>query len=214
MVGRSWAERIGVPDSLAPLPADLDRTALPGGADWGPVMEQVRELLDLVAGARLEGPQARRLVEDLAAWNAELAEVQGGEIGQPWGRRADLPARGQALAPHFELVDRARGRLRGRVAFGRFHLGGNGAVHGGAVALFFDELLGRMSSTDGRPASRTASLAVDFRAITPIDRPLEVEAWVQAEHGRKVTLRAEIRDGDLLCAEAEGLFVSLRADQA
>jgi hypothetical protein len=42
---------------------------------------------------------------------------------------------------------------------------------------------------------------------------LDVRGSFVSEQGRKRVLRAEIRHGDTLRAEAEGLFVILRPDQ-
>jgi hypothetical protein len=79
------------------------------------------------------------------------------------------------------------------------------------VALLFDEVLGRLADTGGRPPARTAYLNTDFRAITPIRCELQVRAWIEREEGRKRFLAGEIREGSLLLAEARALFVSLAA---
>src|SRR5439155_16999965 len=100
-----------------------------------------------------------------------------------------------------------------RVRFGRFHLGGNGAAHGGTIPLVFDDLLGRLSGTGGRAVARTAYLHVDYRNVTPIEQDLDVGAWFVSEQGRKRLLRGVLRDGDTVCAEVEGLFVQLRPGQ-
>ena len=47
------------------------------------------------------------------------------------------------------------------------------------------------------------------------DRPARhAEARFDREEGRKRFLSASIRDGKLICADAEGLFVALRPGQA
>jgi acyl-coenzyme A thioesterase PaaI-like protein len=104
-------------------------------------------------------------------------------------------------------------QVRGTVTFGRYFLGGNGAVHGGAIPLLFDEVLGRLANTGDRPRARTAYLHVDFRSITPVGAKLDVRGWFVSEAGRKRLLRGELRHGDTLCAEAEGLFVQLKPGQ-
>jgi acyl-coenzyme A thioesterase PaaI-like protein len=101
----------------------------------------------------------------------------------------------------------------GRVAFGRFYLGGNGAAHGGAIPLVFDEVMGRLANTGGRPPSRTASLHVNYRSITPIERELQLTARFDREEGRKRFLSGELRDGGTLCADVAGIFVALRPGQ-
>jgi acyl-coenzyme A thioesterase PaaI-like protein len=117
------------------------------------------------------------------------------------------------MAPQVELAEFSDTYARGHVAFGRFYLGGNGAVHGGAIPLAFDELMGRLANTGGRPPSRTAYLHVNYRSITPIETRLAIEARFQAEKGRKRTLTGVLRNGDQVCADAEGLFVALRPGQ-
>ena len=47
--------------------------------------------------------------------------------------------------------------------FSRFHVGGNNAVHGGVIPLFYDWHFGMIVSAAGRPDSRTAYLHVDYR---------------------------------------------------
>ena len=55
----------------------------------------------------------------------------------------------------------------------------------------------------------TGRLIVHYRSPTPLDRELRFEAWVERVDGRKIITRGELFAGDLLCAEAEGLFVSV-----
>jgi acyl-coenzyme A thioesterase PaaI-like protein len=112
------------------------------------------------------------------------------------------------------VVDHASGDdMRGRVRFGAFYHGSNGAVHGGALALLFDEALGRLAHNGGRPPSRTAYLRTDFRSIARIETNLLVHAWVERHEGRKIVLRATLMDGEALVAEGEALFITLRPDQ-
>lgn len=208
-----WEERIGVPESFRPLDPDHDPGRLPGGVAWGPYIDALRDHLDAMAGSLPPHESLELLTRELERWTRRLRSHQVPERDQAFGHRVDLVGRGQVMAPPFELLERTRDRIAGKVRFGRFYLGGNGAVHGGALACFFDEVLGRMCDTDGRPPARTAGLEVSFRAVTPVDKDLDVVAWFEDEVGRKRTLRAEIRDGDVLCAEGRGLFLSLLAGQ-
>jgi hypothetical protein len=54
---------------------------------------------------------------------------------------------------------------------------------------------------------------VNYRNITPIETKLAIEARFDSEEGRKRVLTGTIRNGDTLCADAEGLFVALRPGQ-
>ncbi|GAB3141414.1 PaaI family thioesterase [Amycolatopsis stemonae] len=207
----SWETRIGVPESFVPGGYG-DARALPGGAAYGPLMTEMRGFLDDLAGAVPDPDLAAELAADLAKWRARLPAVP--EREQAFGHRMDLPGRGQVMAPAFTMTSRGPGSVEGTVRFGRFFLGGNGAVHGGAVALLFDEVLGRLSDTSGRSPARTASLTVNFRSITPVDEDLVVRAWFAEEAGRKRHIAGEIRRGDVLCADATGLFIRLNAGQS
>jgi acyl-coenzyme A thioesterase PaaI-like protein len=117
------------------------------------------------------------------------------------------------MSPNFIPVAGDLEKVEGTVTFGRYFMGGGGAVHGGAIPLLFDEVLGRLASSGERAPARTAYLHTDFRSITPVGEELAVRAWFVSERGRKRILRAQLTHGDTLCAEAEGLFIALRPDQ-
>lgn len=204
-----WESRIGVPESFVVGRERPDVNTLPGGALYEVLTDALRTFLDDYAGSRIDDDLACELASDLFLWRAKLRNRQVSERLQAFGHRPDMDGRGQVMAPAFEMRRRGRDSVEGTVTFGRYFLGGNGAVHGGAVALLFDEILGRLSDTSGRPPARTAYLHTNFLAITPVNQRLEARAWFVSEEGRKRVLRAELRQGDTVCAEAEGLFISL-----
>ncbi len=103
--------------------------------------------------------------------------------------------------------------VRGRVTFRRFHLGGNGAAHGGTLPLFFDDVLGRLSNGVDRRVARTAYLHTNYRRITRVGVELHFEATVDRIEGRKRWASGRLFEGDQLVADAEGLFVELRPGQ-
>ena len=208
-----WKDRIGVPESFVALDPDHDLDALPGGQDWGPFTDSLRKFLDAVATSVPGADALRAMRADLDGWTRELAGSAVPERDRAFGHRVDLVGRGQVMAPWFEVTERAGDSVRGTVRFGPYFLGGHGAVHGGAVALLLDEVLGRLCDTGGRPPARTAALDVSFRAITPVDETLDIHAWYDEEVGRKRVLRGEVWHGEVLCAEARGLFLSLLAGQ-
>ncbi|HEY3830960.1 MAG TPA: PaaI family thioesterase [Acidimicrobiia bacterium] len=84
-------------------------------------------------------------------------------------------------------------------------------VHGGIVALFFDEILGIANIASGCPGM-TGSLTVKYRRPTPLFQTLRWEGWVEEVHGRRVRSRATVHHGDVLCAEADGVFVQPRQE--
>ncbi|MCW2602199.1 MAG: thioesterase superfamily protein [Pseudonocardiales bacterium] len=111
------------------------------------------------------------------------------------------------------ILEARAGFTAGVVRFSRFHHGRGGVAHGGATALLFDEVLGRMSNYPGEPASRTAYLTVNYRAVAPIEKDLRVEAGIDRVEGRKKFSSGRLYDGDTLVADAEALFVILKPGQ-
>jgi acyl-coenzyme A thioesterase PaaI-like protein len=177
------------------------------------MIEALRLVQDRVTGASPPLAQVAELADQLEAIAAGLEPYQVTEAEQITGHRNDLPGRGQTMSPPFIPDEWDSQHAKGRVVFGRFYLGGGGAVHGGAIPLLFDEILGRLANTGGRIRSRTAYLNVDYRNITPIGVELTAEGRFEREEGRKRFLYGVIRNGDLVLAEAHGLFIQLRPEQ-
>ncbi len=139
--------------------------------------------------------------ERLMNVSAEVRRPEMGADGRPRWR--------EELVPDY-TVDTADPRsVSGRVTFPSFYLGSRGAVHGGAIVLLFDEILGQMSLKGGSARTRTAYLKADFRAIAPIERELTFRGWTAREEGRKLFLAGELRADGVLAAEAEALYVIL-----
>lgn len=181
-----------------------------GGEAFGAFAGALRTFLDRVAAARPDAATLHALTASLQSWSDDLAPFAAAEREQFFARRFDLPGRGSALFPPYVIEANDAGSLRGRVALGRYFLGGNGAAHGGAVAMLFDDLLGRLANMGGRPRARTAYLRTDYRAVTPLDVELRFHGWIVGEEGRKRHARIELHHGDTLCAEAEALFIALK----
>jgi len=184
-----------------------------GGAEYGEMIAALRDFLDHVAAAAPDAATTVALQQDLNEWAGRLAQSAVPERRQIFARRLDLPGRGQTMSPNFIPIAGDHQKVEGTVTFGRYFLGGGGAVHGGAIPLLFDEVLGRLASSGDRAPARTAYLHTDFRSITPVGEELAIRAWFVSEQGRKRILRARLTHGDTLCAEAEGLFIELRPDQ-
>jgi acyl-coenzyme A thioesterase PaaI-like protein len=106
------------------------------------------------------------------------------------------------------IVETDRGaRLRGEATLSAVYEGAPHTVHGGVVSALFDELLGYAQQT-ARVAGYTGTIKTVFRAPTPTYTPLALEAWVDRVDGRKIFVVGTLHAGDLLCAEAEGIFIS------
>jgi acyl-coenzyme A thioesterase PaaI-like protein len=94
------------------------------------------------------------------------------------------------------------------VTLGAAFEGAPGRAHGGIVAALIDETMGLVLSILATTAY-TGRLSITYRAPTPVGEPLEVRARKQELSGRKLTITAEMRCGDRLLAEAEGLFITV-----
>ena len=189
----------------------------PGPPELGEAHESVtaalRDFLDAFAGARTDAADARRLEETLAGWTRALRERATDERGRLWGHWLAHPGRGQALVPRVYDQVRDGYATSAKVVFGRFHVGENMAVHGGAISLLFDDLLGWLGHDAELPPSRTAYLKTNFRSVTPVGVELEVRGRIDRIAGRKRYLAGDLSHGDTLCADVEGLWVELRPGQ-
>jgi acyl-coenzyme A thioesterase PaaI-like protein len=126
----------------------------------------------------------------------------------------DLPVRGNILTIPMNAHKTDDGRIEGWARFARFHLGRNGAVHGGCLGMLFDTVLGLTSSVlTGGPRQRTAYLHVNYRQIVPIEKRLDISAGVDRVEGRKVFVSGRLTDGGVVLADAEALFVLLKPGQ-
>ncbi|BBU23221.1 hypothetical protein MXEN_06063 [Mycobacterium xenopi RIVM700367] len=185
-----------------------------GGPDYGRFIEAVRTLQDHARAVDAPGEVISEAADLIEKVSELLAPFDTDEWSSPSGRRMDLPNRGNILAVPMSMSKTDDGRLRGWARFRRFHLGRNGAVHGGALGLLFDSVLGMTSAVlTGGPYQRTAYLHLDYRTVVPIEKMLQVDAGVDLVDGRKIFVSGSLRDGDTLLTEAQGLFVLLKPGQ-
>ena len=103
------------------------------------------------------------------------------------------------------------GAVVGDVIYTDPYEGPPGCVHGGFIAAGFDEMLGFAQSLSGQPGM-TARLLVSYRSPTPLHQPVRYEGRVERIEGRKIFTVATLHHGDTLCAEAEGLFISMKPE--
>jgi acyl-coenzyme A thioesterase PaaI-like protein len=185
-----------------------------GGPDYGRFIEAVRDLQDRARAADAPDDVITQAADLLEQVSELLKPYDADEWTTPSGRRMDLPMRGSILIVPNETEVADDGRLRGWVRFRRYHLGRNGAVHGGFIAHLFDSVLGKTSILlTGGSVRRTAYLHVNYRKVVPIEKELQVDAAVVRADGRKVFVDVRLCDGDDLLADGEGLFVQLKAGQ-
>ena len=118
-----------------------------------------------------------------------------------------IMGRSNPLAPPVQLEVR-EGKVYGRVVYGSAYEGPPGSVHGGYVAAAFDEVLGMTQSLSGNPGM-TGTLTVRYRTPTPLHTDLRFEAQLDRVDGRKIFTSGQLYAGDRLCAEADGIFISV-----
>lgn len=185
-----------------------------GGPDYGRFVDAVRTLQDHARAADAPDDvisEAADLVEKVTQL---LAPYYADEWASPSGRRMDLPNRGNLLAIPLDLHKTDDGRIEGTAMFRRFHLGRNGAAHGGAVAQLFDGLLGYAALTlSGSRAQRTAFLHVDYRKIALVEKEFQVDARIDSIVDRKIFVSGRLLDGEHVLAESHALFVKLLPGQ-
>lgn len=103
------------------------------------------------------------------------------------------------------------GSVTGDAIFTELYEGPPGHCHGGFIAAAFDEVLGMAQSLTGRPGM-TGKLSISYRAPTPLNTPIHFVGWVEKVEGRKIFTKGTAHNGDTLCAESEGLFLSMPAE--
>jgi acyl-coenzyme A thioesterase PaaI-like protein len=112
------------------------------------------------------------------------------------------------LAPPMTIGKTGERTAEGIVTFGSAYEGPPGHVHGGFVAAAFDEVLGFVQSLSGRPGM-TGTLVVRYRKPTPLHTELRFTAEYVRSEGRKLFTVSQVHANGVLCAEAEGIFVSI-----
>lgn len=182
-------------------------------AELGPFVAALRRLQDLTVSTK----------PDPAVWATATAPGERlraagrppGPGDRSGGRPGADPARvGPSLLPPWMVTESGPDGVRMAGHFTASHIGGNRAVHGGMIPLFYDWLFGMVVSTADIRPTRTAYLHVDYRNITPIDQPLSAQGRITKAEGRKVFIDATMTGADgTLLSEANGLMVRLLPHQ-
>jgi acyl-coenzyme A thioesterase PaaI-like protein len=158
-----------------------------------------------------EGLSGRPRGRPLYGYAEAANEAQGG--GLPPSVRLNSPVSG-VLNPVAPPVDMRfeEGGVVATVTLGIAYEGPPGHVHGGVTSLIFDEVLGKVQGLTDRPGM-TGTLTVRYRRPAPLNLPLVFRAKVDRVDGRKVYTSGTLHCGDELCAEAEGLFISVAREK-
>jgi hypothetical protein len=110
-----------------------------------------------------------------------------------------------------EVVDGADGgppEIHGSAWFDYSYEGPPNCVHGGVIAAAFDEILGAANIVAGSPGM-TGTLTVRYRQPTPLRSDIRLEARFLEQSGRKIRTWGGMYHGDVMTAEAEGLFIEV-----
>lgn len=161
-----------------------------------------------------------QLDDAVAATERAVSELGGGDRSargngprhQDYLPRSPLVGTISPVAPPLSYeLEGPRVLARGR--FGAACEGPPGYVHGGWIALAFDEVLGMANVGSGR-SGMTGRLTVRYRRPTPLHTDVLLEAWTERVEGRRFTTVGTLRVGSDITAQAEGLFIAIGADRA
>src|SRR5688500_3806794 len=205
-----WAARIHQLADVEPSP-------------WRAALFRVADAIRVVLHRMVQSSAPNDVIETAAADLEAVAErfaaysnksmyegfAESANAGEPFGFFDHSPMLGRAnpLAPPIQLwLD--GDRMVGSARFGAAYEGPPGCVHGGYVAAAFDEVLGSTQSLSGSPGM-TGRLTVHYRSPTPLETDLRFVGWLESVEGRKIFTKGELWAGERLCAEAEGLFISI-----
>lgn len=199
-----------------------------------PEFSEAEEAKVLLAGA------TRRIIDEQVTTAASAEAIREAHelvqraadllAGRAHGRPYDEPAEGSLeqpqarsfpsyspflgllnpLAPPLE-IEWGDDAVVGTGTFGLAYEGPPGCLHGGYIAACFDEILGLSQGFSGQ-VGMTGRLTISYRSPTPLFVPLTFSGRFLRVEGRKVFTEATLHAGTTLCAEAEGLFISMKPE--
>jgi acyl-coenzyme A thioesterase PaaI-like protein len=206
----AWARSLNELRSLDPSPRRAELIRL-SDAMRGVLhrLVQTSAPVPLIATAADQIEQVAALLAEHRTASMYEGFAEAANAGEPFAFFDHSPMLGRAnpLAPPIELW-LEDGRIHGRATFGAAYEGPPGCVHGGFVAAAFDEVLGSTQSLSGSPGM-TGRLTVHYRAPTPLHTEVRFQGTLERVDGRKIHTKGHLWAGDVLCAEAEGLFISI-----
>ncbi len=188
---------------------EIDRlTAL-----YAPLGQVVRDLVDAAIRTEVDDDEVRAVTAELEVLAGRLrARQRPGSFGirygasgrsRPWGNAAIGLRNG--VAPPLRVVREPDGLVWSEVTLGAAYEGPPGHVHGGVAALVLDHVMGECASATGRPGF-TGTLTLRYLAAAPLG-PIRADARPESFDGNKTVIRGTLSCGDLVCVEAEGVFV-------
>ena len=184
----------------------------------------IRELIEQVATADASDAALAEAADAVRAVTAALREA-----GEPRtlsfafnGERPDRseyrrlnPVSGDLnpLAAPLRYDRVSEDAVEASVTFGVAYQGPPGYVHGAHIAGAFDDVLGLANLASGSPGM-TVRLEVRYLRPTPLRAPLSIEARCDGREGRRIFASGRLMAGDVVTAEAEGVFAEITARRA
>jgi acyl-coenzyme A thioesterase PaaI-like protein len=159
----------------------------------------------------VEGALARLSVHPARTFRDAFATCKTDEDFAPFADRSLMTGRANPFSPPMKLAMEGS-KAVGRVNFGVTYEGVPGHVHGGMVAAALDETLGFLA-VNNDIGGLTAVLTVRYRAPTPLQTDLSIEANVVRTDGRKSFVEARMKAGEAITAEAEAVFVTVNRER-
>jgi hypothetical protein len=183
----------------------------------------VRELTGLTAtsdapeavlgemAATAEGMVASLRAHPTRTFRDAFATCKTEEDFLPFADRSLMTGRSNPFAPPMKLSMEGNKAI-GNVRFGVTYEGVPGHVHGGMVAAVLDETLGYLAVNNGI-GGLTAMLTIRYRAPTPLETDLTIEAEVVRTDRRKAFVTARLSAAGEVMAQAEGVFIAVDRDR-
>jgi acyl-coenzyme A thioesterase PaaI-like protein len=168
------------------------------------------ETLALAASA-VEAEIERLRAHPTRTFRDAFATCKTEEDFAPFADRSLMTGQSNPYSPPMQLA-MVGSKAVGKVTFGVTYEGVPGHVHGGLVAAALDETLGFLA-VNNDIGGLTAVLTIKYRAPTPLQKELIIEANVVRTDGRKAFVEARMKSGDVTTAEAEGVFVAVNRDR-
>ena len=157
------------------------------------------ERLTLLLDTSVRAPNEVALVDDVFSNVRYFSPVRG--LGSP-------------ASPPLVFTTQPDGGVVGTGSFDVRFEGPPGHVHGGIVALMFDEVLGQPPIIDDR-WGMTASLSLNYHHPAPLHTELRFEAKITEQVRRKTVVTGRlttVEDPGTVLASAEGLFIAPREE--
>lgn len=179
-----------------------------------------RTIVDRLAATAAPTETVTAAADELARIAALFGDERHGTIYEGFAEAANAGGQATASFDHSPFIGLANplspplrlaevdGHVEAWGTFGSAYEGPPGSVHGGYVAGAFDEVLGAAQTLSGAPGM-TGTLTVRYRKPTPLHTELHFVASYLRTEGRKIFTEGRLYAGDLLCAEAEGIFITV-----